>query len=157
MNRGDIRDDPSSPPRGFEVRRIGSEAELQQAVRLRHEVFCVEQGVPVREEVDGRDHQGLHLVAISGEQMLATCRIVMVGSTAQFSRLAVRAWARRRGIATALLKAAEAETRAAGGRRMVLHAQTYARQLYENAGYRGHGRVFWEAGIEHVAMEKRLD
>ena len=35
-------------------------------------------------------------------------------------------------------------------------AQTYARSLYEQAGYRPHGRVFWEAGIEHVAMEKRL-
>jgi predicted GNAT family N-acyltransferase len=81
----------------------------------------------------------------------------MVGNTAQFSRLAVRATARRQGIATALLQAAEDETRAAGGRRMVLHAQTYARRLYENAGYRAHGRMFWEAGIEHVAMEKRLD
>ena len=63
---------------------------------------------------------------------------------------------RRQGIATALLAAADGETRAAGGQRLVLHAQTYARQLYENAGYRAHGRVFWEAGIEHVAMEKKL-
>jgi predicted GNAT family N-acyltransferase len=39
----------------------------------------------------------------------------------------------------------------------VLHAQTYARELYETAGYRARGRLFWEAGIEHVAMEKLLD
>ena len=146
-----------SPRPGFEVRRIVADDELQEAVRLRYDVFCVEQGVPVREEVDGRDHQGLHLVATGNGELLGTCRIVMVGSTAQFSRLAVRSWARRRGVATALLRAAEDETRAAGGRRMVLHAQTYARKLYERAGYRAHGRVFWEAGIEHVAMEKRLD
>ena len=80
----------------------------------------------------------------------------MVGATAQFSRLAVRPPARRRGIATALLELADAETRAAGGRRLVLHAQTYARELYERAGYRPRGRVFIEAGIEHVAMEKQL-
>lgn len=151
------RDEPTPPARGFEVRRARNEGELEAAVALRHDVFCVEQGVPVREELDGRDQQGLHLVAMAGDQLLGTCRIVMVGATAQFSRLAVRASARRQGIATALLQAAEAETRAAGGRRMVLHAQTYARQLYENAGYRAHGRLFWEAGIEHVAMEKRLD
>ena len=108
-----------------------SEEELQAAVALRYEVFCVEQGVPVREELDGRDHQGLHLVAVRGEEVLATCRIVMVGSTAQFSRLAVRKSARRHGIATAMLEVADAETRAAGGRRIVLHAQTYARALYE--------------------------
>ncbi len=48
------------------------------------------------------------------------------------------------------------EARAAGGRRLVLHAQTYAQQLYENAGYRTRGSVFTEAGIEHIAMEKEL-
>jgi predicted GNAT family N-acyltransferase len=141
---------------GFEIRRVSNDRELKAAIQLRYDVFCVEQGVPVREELDGRDYQGLHLVAVEGDEILGTCRIVMVGSTAQFSRLAVRATARRRGIATALLDAAETETRALGGRRLVLHAQTYARQLYENAGYRPHGRIFWEAGIEHVAMEKRL-
>jgi ribosomal-protein-alanine N-acetyltransferase len=63
---------------------------------------------------------------------------------------------RRRGIATALLEAADAETRAAGGRRLVLHAQTYARSLYERAGYVPRGHAFREAGIEHIAMEKEL-
>ena len=141
----------------IEIRRLHGEEELTAALELRHEVFCVEQGVPEREEVDGRDHEGIHLVALADGELLGTCRLLMVGTTAQFSRLAVRASARRRGIATALLELAETETRAAGGRRLVLHAQTYARELYENAGYRARGRIFWEAGIEHVAMEKQLD
>jgi predicted GNAT family N-acyltransferase len=152
-----FRDIRRALPPGVEIRRVRTKHELEAAVQLRYEVFCVEQGVPVREEVDGRDHQGLHLVAVAGEEVLGTCRIVMVGATAQFSRLAVRASARRQGIATALLDAAEWETRAAGGRRLVLHAQTYARRLYENAGYVARGGTFWEAGIEHVGMEKRLD
>jgi predicted GNAT family N-acyltransferase len=141
----------------IEIRRLHGEEELTAALELRHEVFCVEQGVPEREEVDGRDHEGIHLVALADGELLGTCRLLMVGTTAQFSRLAVRASARRRGIATALLELAETETRAAGGRRLVLHAQTYARELYENAAYRARGRIFWEAGIEHVAMEKQLD
>jgi predicted GNAT family N-acyltransferase len=139
-----------------EVRRVRGDKELESAIRLRHDVFCVEQGVPEREEVDGRDNEGIHLVAVLDGELVGTCRVLMVGTTAQFSRLAVRSSMRRRGIATALLQAAEAETRAAGGRRLVLHAQTYARELYEVAGYRARGRVFWEAGIEHVAMEKQL-
>lgn len=59
-------------------------------------------------------------------------------------------------IATALLDLADEETRATGGRRVVLHAQVYARELYEQAGYRPRGHVFREAGIDHIAMEKRL-
>jgi predicted GNAT family N-acyltransferase len=156
MSGARIRDRLGTPSCDFEIRRVRNEQELQAAVALRHEVFCVEQGVPVREELDGRDRQGLHLVAVMDDEVLATCRIVMVGSTAQFSRLAVRKSARRRRIATAMLQVADTETRAAGGRRIVLHAQTYAQSLYAGAGYRTHGRAFWEAGIEHIAMEKRL-
>jgi predicted GNAT family N-acyltransferase len=148
----------------YEVRRARTPQELDQALKLRYDVFCVEQGVPEREELDGRDHEGLHLVAVAVDEsaedgageVLGTCRLVMVGRTVQFSRLAVRTSARRQGIATALLAAADAETRAAGGRRLVLHAQTYARPLYEQAGYVPRGHVFREAGIEHIAMEKEL-
>ena len=86
----------------YEVRRARDRRELQAALRLRHDVFCIEQGVPEHEELDGRDHEGIHLVAVEGEEVLATCRVLMVGRTAQFSRLAVRSAARRRGIATAM-------------------------------------------------------
>lgn len=139
------------------MRRACAERELSAALTLRHDVFCVEQGVPEHEELDGRDGDGVHLVAVEDDEVLGTCRLLMVGRTAQFSRLAVRASARRRGIATALLEQAELETRAAGGRRLVLHAQLYARALYEGIGYRARGSVFTEAGIEHIAMEKELE
>jgi predicted GNAT family N-acyltransferase len=140
----------------YQVRRLQSTEEMEAALALRHEVFCREQGVPRNEELDGRDHDGVHLVAVAGEELVGTCRLLQVGSTVQFSRLAVRVDARRHGIATALLALAEAETRTSGGRRLVLHAQTYARELYERAGYRPRGRAFIEAGIEHIAMEKIL-
>jgi predicted GNAT family N-acyltransferase len=140
----------------YEVRRVQGEDEMSAALELRHDVFCVEQGVPVYEELDGRDGDGLHLVAVSNGTLLATCRLLFVGPTVQFSRLAVRKSARRQGIASALLELADAETRAGGARRLVLHAQTYARSLYDAAGYEPRGRIFMEAGIEHIAMEKHL-
>jgi predicted GNAT family N-acyltransferase len=160
----------------YQVRQAQGRRELEQALTLRYEVFCVEQAVPRHEELDGRDADGIHLVAVEepddvggvlfGEagcradaeptELLATCRLLLVGRTIQFSRLAVRADARRRGIATTMLEVADAESRTAGARRIVLHAQTYARSLYENAGYRPRGGVFREAGIEHIAMEKEL-
>jgi predicted GNAT family N-acyltransferase len=139
-----------------EIRRVRSGTERDAALTLRHEVFCVEQGVPPGDEQDGRDPEGLHLVALEGDRVLATCRLVFAGGTVQFSRLAVEPEHRRRGIATRLLAAADSESRSAGARRIVLHAQTYARGLYTSQGYRTRGSPFFEAGIEHVAMEKRL-
>ena len=140
----------------YEVRRVHGEAEMAAVLALRHDVFCVEQGVPEREELDGRDGEGVHLVAVADGELVGTCRLLFVGPTVQFSRLAVRSDARRNGIASALLRRADEETEAGGARRLVLHAQTYARALYDAAGYEPRGRIFMEAGIEHVAMEKRL-
>lgn len=143
----------------FAVRRVQGAAECDAALALRHRVFCLEQGVPEAEESDGRDDEGLHLVAVEahGEDVIGTCRLLFISGTVQFSRLAVERAARRRGVAGALLAAAEEEARRRGGmRRMLLHAQTYAAGLYRGAGWEPRGSIFVEAGIEHVAMEKAL-
>jgi len=141
-----------------EIRRADGSAEMDQLLDLRHRVFCVEQGVPKHEEIDGRDGDAVHLVAVRSEdgRVLGTCRLLFVDRTVQLSRLAVEPEARRQGIATALLRAADREAEAARAKRIVLHAQTYARELYAADGYQPRGRNFVEAGIEHVAMEKRL-
>lgn len=139
-----------------EIRRIANEQEMAAALDLRDRVFCVEQGVPKREEVDGRDHEATHLVAVRDGRVLGTCRLLFVERTVQFSRLAVDQSARRHGIATELLREADRVALACGAVRLVLHAQTYARDLYLGEGYEERGRTFVEAGIEHVAMEKRL-
>jgi predicted GNAT family N-acyltransferase len=139
-----------------EVRRAEGRAELDALLDLRHRVFCVEQGVPKREEIDGRDGDAIHLVALRAGRVLGTCRLLLVDRTVQLSRLAVEPDARREGIATALLLEADREAAAARAKRIVLHAQTYARELYAADGYEERGRTFVEAGIEHVAMEKRL-
>jgi predicted GNAT family N-acyltransferase len=140
----------------YQVRRVRGKDEMREALALRHAVFCREQGVPEFEELDGRDSEGIHLAAIADGDLVGTCRLLHVGHTVQFSRLAVRADARRQGIATRLLELADSESRAMGAKRLVLHAQTYARELYERVGYRPRGKAFIEAGIEHVAMEKVL-
>ena len=140
----------------YQVRRVRGKDEMREALALRRAVFCREQGVPEFEELDGRDSEGIHLAAIADGDLVGTCRLLHVGHTVQFSRLAVRADARRQGIATKLLELADSESRGLGAKRLVLHAQTYARELYEGVGYRPRGKAFIEAGIEHVAMEKVL-
>jgi predicted GNAT family N-acyltransferase len=142
----------------LEVRRADGRAEMDALLDLRHRVFCVEQGVPKREEIDGRDGEAVHLVAVRTDEgrLVGTCRLLFVDRTVQLSRLAVEPNARREGIATALLHEADREAAATRAKRIVLHAQTYARDLYVADGYEPRGRTFVEAGIEHVAMEKRL-
>ena len=55
-----------------------------------------------------------------------------------------------------LLEGAEELGRERGARRMVLHAQTQARDFYAANGYAPEGELFMEAGIEHIRMSKPL-
>ena len=140
-----------------DVRPARDAAELEAALAVRRAVFIEEQGVSEAEELDGRDGQALHLVAVEpGGAVLATCRLLAAGEKIKLGRVAVLPAARRRGLALALLLAADAHAAALGGARIVLAAQTYAMGLYEQAGYGACGDVFLDAGIEHVWMEKQL-
>ena len=138
------------------LRRARDAAERSAAAELRIRVFCDEQGVSREEEIDGRDDDAVHLVAIERGAVVGTCRLLYDGTTCKLGRLVVQREARRRGIGGRLLALAEKEARAAGSRRILLNAQTRARGVYRAAGYTERGDRFMEAGIEHVRMERAL-
>jgi len=138
------------------VREARDRGERDAAVRLRHAVFVGEQQVPVALERDGRDDAATHLVALREDAVVGTVRLLPHGDAVLLGRLVVAREARRRGVATELLRASEAWARERGAARIVLSAQTYARALYEAAGYRSRGPLYEEAGIEHVQMERDL-
>ena len=140
----------------MEVRPARDAAELRQALALRDEVFCGEQGVSAAAERDGRDGEALHLVAVEDGRVLGTCRVVFRAGSAFLGRLAVVLDERRRGIGAALLDEAEAHARAADATHIGLHAQLEVRELYAGGGYVERGDPFVEEGIDHVTMEKRL-
>lgn len=138
------------------IRRVRSEAELEAALDLREAVFCGEQGVTFEGDRDGRDHDAVQLIAVEEGEVVGTCRVVIEAGDAKFGRLAVRRDARGRGIGGALLRAAEAEARAAGASRIGLAAQTAAMGLYADAGYTPYGSQYEDEGIPHRNMEKVL-
>jgi predicted GNAT family N-acyltransferase len=140
-----------------EVRPASGEDEVDEALRLRVRVFCDEQGVPLDAEPDEYDRDALHVVAVEeGGAVVGTCRLVLEGRTAKLGRMAVDAGRRGRGVGAALLAEAERHSRAAGVRRITLHAQMAARPLYARGGFIERGEPFVEEGIDHIAMEKLL-
>ena len=119
-------------------------------------MFCDEQGVSPTIELDGRDDDAIHVVAVRAGEVIGTCRLLIEGRTAKLGRMAVAMAQRGRGVGTELLRVGEAEARAAGATRIALHAQEHARALYARQGYVPYGNPFTEAGIPHVAMHKQL-
>ena len=121
---------------------------------IRHEVFVVEQRVPVALEWDGIDPQCRHVLAEDAQGKTIGCgRLLPDG---HIGRLAVLASWRGRGVGAALLARLVALAREAGHERVVLNAQTHARGFYARAGFTPCGPEFEEAGIPHQAMERSL-
>jgi predicted GNAT family N-acyltransferase len=139
-----------------EVRQAHTDAELSAALDLREQVFCVEQGVSVEADRDGRDDEATHIVAVEDGRVIGTCRLLLRGPVARLGRLAVAPDRRGNGVAAAILGEADVAARQAGADAISLHAQTYALDLYLQSGYTEQGTRFVEEGIEHVSMEKRL-
>ena len=140
----------------MDVRPARDRGEVEQALALREQVFCVEQGVELAADRDGLDDLAIQVVAIESGRVIGTCRVLVDGDVGRLGRMAVEAGSRGRGLGAAILAAAERSARDAGAHLMRLHAQRYIEDLYAAAGYTAYGDPFLEEGIEHVGMEKRL-
>ncbi len=146
-----------------EIRWARDGGDIQGAFALRERVFCGEQGVPREEEIDLRDEDAAHVVALAPDdrRVVGTLRLLLdthYGTiVAKIGRVAVaREW-RRRGIALRMLELALAAARARGCARVRLAAQLEAVALYERAGFAVESGVFEEAGIQHVWMGQVLE
>ncbi len=133
-----------------------SEAQINKALALRTVVFVEEQGVALAEEIDGLDAQATHLIALDGEEVVATCRLLLDGTTVKLGRMVVAKKRRREGIAAEMLRVADRESKLLGAEEIRLAAQSYTAALYEQAGYIAYGEPFTDAGIEHIWMNKQL-
>ena len=131
--------------------------DLQICFALRHEVFVIEQDVPIEEEQDELDATATHLLARQDGDAIGTARIVFEGDTAKVGRVCVTSQARGTGLGAALIRACVevAQGRADIGK-VKLGAQTHALGFYEKLGFAAFGPVYLDAGIEHRDMVLEL-
>jgi predicted GNAT family N-acyltransferase len=140
------------------LRWAEGDADLQGALAVRLRVFCEEQGVPAEEELDGRDEEALHLVAVQPDngEVVGTLRLLFGEGVVKVGRVAVaREW-RRRAIAGRMLEMALTEAGRRGFREARLASQVEVIELYREAGFEVQSQVFIEAGIPHVWMGRTL-
>ena len=158
-----------------------TEADWQAVRAIRQAVFVEEQACPPDEEWDAADaptRRGTsthHLLArvddapagcarwrpyddgASREAGVANRQVRVANrpvGAAKLERFAVLAAFRGTGVGRALVARAVADATAAGHARLVLHAQAYLVGFYAGFGFCAVGARFWEAGIEHVKMER---
>ncbi|MCK9468892.1 MAG: GNAT family N-acetyltransferase [Porticoccaceae bacterium] len=120
---------------------------------IRHQVFVIEQGVPLEAEIDSDDPAALHWLALNTQAVpMGTARLV--GN--RVGRMAVLSDYRGAGVGASLLRAIIKHANEAGIDTLVLDAQTHALPFYEKFGFVVCSEEFDDVGIPHRAMRLHL-
>jgi len=136
---------------------VVNDCELKGAFEVRKQVFVEEQGIPEDLELDEYDMEAMHMVAKDGERIVGTARVLfLAASQAKLERMAILKPFRHRGIGKGIISFLDEEFKNRGIKQVVLHAQCSAVNFYKSCGFEESGSPFWEAGIKHVKMQKRL-
>lgn len=133
--------------------RLAEPGDLPAVFALRHQVFVLGQDVPEELERDELDAVADHAVALDGDEVVGTGRLLPSGT---IGRMAVAPDRRGEGIGAAVLALLEQRARERGYAEVSLHAQLHAVEFYAKAGYLPYTDVYLEAGIEHRSMKKEL-
>ena len=127
--------------------------ELYEILKARVDVFVVEQNCPYR-EVDDVDKSAYHIYAKDEEALVAYLRVYHDGDVRIGRVLSLR---RRQGLGTKVLKdGIRIAKERYNADKIVIEAQTYAREMYEKLGFVQVSEEFLEDGIEHIRMELTL-
>ena len=125
--------------------------ELYKIMKLRVDVFVVEQNCPYQ-ELDNIDQDALHIWFEEDDKIIAYLRLFYKNKK-EVALGRVISLKRREGIASLLLERGIKVARDdLAAKKIYLEAQTYAKSLYEKQGFKVISDSFFEDGIEHVKM-----
>lgn len=125
--------------------------------QIRFRVFVEEQQVPAAEELDGIDPDCRHVLAeMMGNNPLfaGTARLLPDG---HIGRVAVLPAFRGRRIGEALVLRLIDLARELGHREVCLNSQESALGFYDRLGFVREGDRFYDAGIPHFRMHRKLE
>ncbi|QQK80762.1 GNAT family N-acetyltransferase [Salicibibacter cibi] len=138
------------------VQIANTEEEMQTVREIRSTVFIDEQNVPPEEEWDEYEEQSTHLLAQVSGTWAGAGRVRFSGRAGKAERICVLKQFRGTGVGKEIMQALEDYVASQGAESVILNAQTHAKDFYEVLGYIITSDEFLDAGIPHVAMEKRL-
>ncbi len=134
-----------------------STAQLYELIRLRVDVFVVEQTCPYP-ELDGKDNLDnvQHLLGVSNGEIVACARLLPAGTTfdnVSIGRIATKETARGNGLGHQLLKEALQQCESLWpGQTIDIGAQHHLQLFYQRHGFKPICAMYLEDGIPHIDM-----
>lgn len=134
-------------------------AELYEALQLRSEVFVMEQA-GIYQDMDGSDHEAMHVLGVSDGQLVAYARCFSAGvkfAEASIGRVIIRQVLRGSGMGHELMRQAIACIFGQWGPQPIrIGAQARLEKFYLQHGFLTAGDPYIEDGIPHIEMLRPL-
>jgi ElaA protein len=132
--------------------------ELYAIIRLRNEVFVVEQHC-VFQDADNKDQSSYHVMGWKENELVAYSRLVPAGisySEPSIGRVVTSPTVRSLGMGKKLMEHSIYLLHSKWGKLNIkIGAQLYLEKFYNSLGFQRTSEIYMEDGIEHIEM--RLD
>ncbi|MBC2008593.1 GNAT family N-acetyltransferase [Listeria welshimeri] len=141
------------------VKKVTDEIGKQAALKIRNDVFVVEQHVDPElewDEFDEMDSVDMFVDYAEDGTPLATGRFRVKDGYGKVERICTQKIARGTGSGRRIMEAIEKEAEKRGLKTLKLGAQLTAIPFYEKLGYETCSEIFLDAKIEHKEMKKTL-
>jgi predicted GNAT family N-acyltransferase len=138
------------------IEKVETQKQLEEVHSIREIVFIEEQNVPRDREYDEFEDKSTHFLARIDRQAVGCGRIRPYGESIKIERLAVLKDHRNRGIGTSIMRKLEEEALKSDPEELILHSQVTAVDFYRSCGYRERGKLFLDAGIDHIEMFREV-
>src|SRR5882757_1083214 len=132
--------------------------ELYSILRLRNEVFIVEQNCPYQ-DLDNKDQKSWHLMGIKDDKLLAYSRLLAPGISygeSSIGRIVSSPSARKSGIGKKLMTESINQVKNLFKTDTIrIGAQLYLKKFYESFGFIKDGDIYLEDNIPHIIMLRK--
>jgi predicted GNAT family N-acyltransferase len=125
----------------------------KQIFHVRNQVFVKEQNVPVELEIDGFDDNAIHVLAWDNKNVIGTGRMMPDG---HMGRICVIKSHRGIGIGRFIVKTLIDTAEKMNFLKVWLASQCRVTGFYKELGFVETGKVFDDAGIDHIKMVKMI-
>ena len=133
-----------------------SSEELYSILRLRSEVFVVEQNC-VYQDIDNKDQTAIHLLGYINKELIAYSRLFNEGDyfkETSFGRAIIKKEKRGQGYGDELVKESlKTIKNYYGNKKVKISAQAHLKTFYSKHAFIAKGKEYLEDGIPHVSME----
>ena len=138
----------------IKYKKIETINEFIDAIRIRVDVFIIEQKFQPGWEPDEDDKNATHFIALEENRIVATARAREISENEfKIERMATRKEYRGKGIGKELVHFIIENLKNQNPTRIFMQSQVQAQKFYENCGFVATSEPYDLYGIQHIDME----